>query len=408
MLDGDDNCYAATYVHGEREITIWESYVFDFPDQWKSDLEIRSQIINECLGFSGKFEYRHMDGSEFPAGSELPHRSRILIVPTPVTENVQPECLAPARLDQPGATAQVCDNSVISPELDSSRGKSASCTVSENLRTEVELLRNQPPDMSSAIISFGKHSVQMFFSPKHALDDFRRKVKILWNIPPKMYYLLVNGKHENRVRIDWPAQSLVQVCLRGLLGGTKPRIKVHLNVDDLPQIYAFEIREDALLGDLNEMIADVFGNVARAGLYQDNALLDIADNLREWLSSTGGKSEIALKENIDFVGDEVVEEIPVMEVIYEDESHWVRDTPDWKKIIEEKFNLRSDPWKLDKDSQDWEEGTFSLVPECDDSSEEEEPKEESLGDENVSGTPAETSPDAPSPDDSPGHWSNSR
>jgi hypothetical protein len=357
-------------VYGEREITIWESYEFDFPDQWKSDMEIRSKIINECLDFSGKFEYRHMDGSKFSPGSELPHRSRILIVPIPDTENVQPECLASARLDQPAATAQVCDISVVSPELDISRGKSASCTVSENLKAEVELLRNQSRDTLPAIISFGKHSVQMFFFPEQALDDFRRKVKELWNIPPKMYYLLINGKHESWSAQDWPAQSLVHVCLRGLLGGMKPRIKVHLKVDDLPKIYAFEIRDDALLGDLNEMIADIFGNVARAGLYQNNALLDIADNLRDWLSNTGGKSEIALKETINFAGDEIIEEIPVMEVIYDDESHWVRDTPDWKKIIEEKFNLCSDPWKLNKASQDWEEGTFQLIPECDDESSE--------------------------------------
>jgi hypothetical protein len=33
-LDGDDTCYAVTYVYGEREITVWEPYEFDFPDQW--------------------------------------------------------------------------------------------------------------------------------------------------------------------------------------------------------------------------------------------------------------------------------------------------------------------------------------------------------------------------------------
>jgi hypothetical protein len=45
-----------------------------------------------------------MDGSDFEAGAELPHRLRVLIVPDP--DPVQPECLAPAMLDQPGAMAQ--------------------------------------------------------------------------------------------------------------------------------------------------------------------------------------------------------------------------------------------------------------------------------------------------------------
>jgi hypothetical protein len=130
-------------VYGEREITIWESYVFDFPDQWKSDLEIRSQIIQECLGFTGNFEYRQMDGSKFAAGSELPHRSRILIVPTPDIEFVQPACLAPARLDQPGATAQVVDKSVVPQELELSRGKSVSCTACEDLKKEVTFCKSK-------------------------------------------------------------------------------------------------------------------------------------------------------------------------------------------------------------------------------------------------------------------------
>jgi hypothetical protein len=131
-LDGDESCYAVTCVHGEREITIWESYVFDFPDQWKSDMEIRNRVINECSGFLGNFAYRQLDGSESEVGSTLPHRSRILIVPIPDPEPVQPECLAPARLDQPGVTAQVDDGKDAHQDSEDSRGKSVGCTANES------------------------------------------------------------------------------------------------------------------------------------------------------------------------------------------------------------------------------------------------------------------------------------
>jgi hypothetical protein len=91
--------------------------------------------------------------------------------------------------------------------------------VNENLNSELEMLRKQIPSTRLAIITFEKHSVQMLFSPEQALIDFRRKIKELWNIPEKMFYLLVNGKHEDQVVKEWPTQSLVTVCLRGLLGG---------------------------------------------------------------------------------------------------------------------------------------------------------------------------------------------
>jgi hypothetical protein len=37
----------------------------------------------------------------------------------------------------------------------------------------------------------------MFFSPENAISDFKRKVKDLWNIPSKLYYLTINGAHES-------------------------------------------------------------------------------------------------------------------------------------------------------------------------------------------------------------------
>jgi hypothetical protein len=186
-------------VYGEREITVWESYEFDFPDQWKEDMKIRNSIINECLGFSGKFAYRHLDGSEFEAGATLPHRSRVLIVPTPDPEPVQPDCLAPARLDQPDATAQVCDGKDAHQEEDSedTRGKPVSCTAVESLRSELDTLKLSVPDTFHAIITYEKQSVQMFFSPKNAITDIQRKVKEPWNIPRKLFYLMINGVQDS-------------------------------------------------------------------------------------------------------------------------------------------------------------------------------------------------------------------
>jgi hypothetical protein len=61
----------------------------------------------------------------------------------------------------------------------------------------------------------------MFFSPENALEDFRRKVREHWNIPKKLYYLLINGKHEEIQTTEWPRLSSIRVCIKGLLGGGK-------------------------------------------------------------------------------------------------------------------------------------------------------------------------------------------
>jgi hypothetical protein len=224
-LDGDDSCYAVTYVHGGREITVWESYEFDDPDQWKEDMKIRSCVIHDCLGFSSDFVYRHLDGSEFEAGATVPHRSRVLIVQIPDPEPVQPECLAPARLDQPGATVQVRDGKDATQEevSEDSRGKSASCTAVESLRSDLETLRDAIPDTIRAVITFRKQSVQMFFTPENAIADFCRKVKELWNIPRKLFYLLINGVHEDSHWKPRADLNSVQVKVKGLLGGSPIR-----------------------------------------------------------------------------------------------------------------------------------------------------------------------------------------
>jgi hypothetical protein len=63
---------------------------------------------------------------------------------------VQPVCLAPARLVQPSATAQVCDGEDAhqGEDSDTMQGKSASCTADVNLRPELETLKQPVSDTS--------------------------------------------------------------------------------------------------------------------------------------------------------------------------------------------------------------------------------------------------------------------
>jgi hypothetical protein len=191
-----------------------------------------------------------------------------------------------------------------------------------------------------------------------------------------MYYLLVNGKPASKAISSWPARSSIRVCIKGLLGGTKPKeegTKIHLKINGEPQIYVFEVRKNAVMEDVTTLVDDVFGPGTCKGLFQDHALLDIGDSVSDWLTSTLGKSEISLKADIEFAGNESVVHIPVMETIYDGVSRWVRNTPDWRKVVEDRHQLGDEQWRLDNESQEWEEGPVRVI--VDDSSEEEESAE---------------------------------
>jgi hypothetical protein len=73
-----------------------------------------------------------------------------------------------------------------------------------DIRFQLEGLKASIWDTLRAIISFERQSVQMFFSPKNAVTDFKKKVKELWTIPERMYHLLINGAHESISQITWP------------------------------------------------------------------------------------------------------------------------------------------------------------------------------------------------------------
>jgi hypothetical protein len=214
-LENDATVSEYTYIYEDRIVHIWESNVYEHDGQEEEDEIARAKIIWERLAPAADWFYCHTDGTRIDDGEAIPHHARIIIglrdevdpeswhkamndvhsristVPTQDPEPVQPACLAPARLDQPGATPQVCDGEDAHQDGDSdiTQGKSASCTADENLRSEWEALKKSVPNTLRAIITFEKQSVQMFFSPEHALDDFRRKVKELWNIPVGQFYL---------------------------------------------------------------------------------------------------------------------------------------------------------------------------------------------------------------------------
>jgi hypothetical protein len=326
-LEDDETVSEYTYIYEDRIVHIWESNVYEHPDQEEEDEIARARIIWERLNPAADWFYCHTDGTRIGDGEAIPHHAHIIIglrdevdpdwwhramrgmkesetitptshwtedesedeesTPNTDSEFAQPECLAPARLDQHGATAQVDgdkdahpdedpdtmqrqetfteEKSVLStdPEFaqpeclapaklfqpgataqvdgdkdahsdedsDITQGKSASCTADECLRSELSALRSSVPNTFHAFISFWRQSVQMFFSPKNAIADFQRRVKELWNIPKKHYYLLFNGVHDSIPPKSWSNNTLVQVKIKGLLGGSPIRYRYATRFD---------------------------------------------------------------------------------------------------------------------------------------------------------------------------------
>jgi hypothetical protein len=243
-LENGETVSEYTYIYEDRIVHIWESNVYEHDGQDEEDEIARAKIIWERLNPAADWFYCHTDGTRIDDGESIPHHAHIVIGlrdevdpewrnkaiyesthvnPIPDPRSVQPACLAPARLDQPGATAQVSDGEDAHQDEDSddSRGKSASCTAAENLRSELDTLKNSIPETLRAIITFEKQTVQMFSSPESALEDFRRKVKELWNIPKKLHCLLINGKHEETSWTPRLGNDAAQVKIKGLLGGGK-------------------------------------------------------------------------------------------------------------------------------------------------------------------------------------------
>jgi hypothetical protein len=189
-LEDDESASCYTYIYEDRVVHIWESNEYDHEGQEEEDEIARAKIIWERLNPKGDWFHCHTDGTRIDENEHIPHHAHIIIglrdevdpewwhkamsetvsPPSHWTDEVsdytnpdvtQPGCLAPARLDQPGATAQVCDGKDAHQNKDSgdSRGKSASCTAIESLRSEVKELKDLIPETRCAFITFEKQSV---------------------------------------------------------------------------------------------------------------------------------------------------------------------------------------------------------------------------------------------------------
>jgi hypothetical protein len=78
------------------------------------------------------------------------------------------------------------------------------------------------------------------------------------------------------------------------------------------------------------------------------------------MSGSGGKLRISLKADVSFEDGDWVEKLPVTEVRFKENSRWFRQSQGWMSEIEERFSQVPDRWRLVKENQDWEEGSFEL------------------------------------------------
>jgi hypothetical protein len=65
-----------------------------------------------------------------------------------------------------------------------------------------------------------------------------------------------------------------------------------------------------------------------------------------------------------------------METTYEDKTRWVRNTPDWRKVVEEQHGLENKTWRLNRQSQEWGNGPVDIILVEDTSSDDQTHQEE--------------------------------
>jgi hypothetical protein len=86
------------------------------------------------------------------------------------------------------------------------------------LKESLAKLRKESSETKSAIISWGNQSRQIFFEEPEAIPAITQKIKDCWAIPRKVYWLQINGQHEERIT-SWPKQSTILINIRGLVAG---------------------------------------------------------------------------------------------------------------------------------------------------------------------------------------------
>jgi hypothetical protein len=95
--------------------------------------------------------------------------------------------------------------------------EAANIGPTRDLKMEVSLLKDDRSWSKSAIISLGRQSRQIFFDETNAIPMFTKKIKEIWGIPRKIYWLSVNGKHESTVTSS-PHVSMVVIQIKGPAG----------------------------------------------------------------------------------------------------------------------------------------------------------------------------------------------
>jgi hypothetical protein len=89
--------------------------------------------------------------------------------------------------------------------------------ITNNCGLELDLttLREKSDGMKSVLITWGNHTKQVFFDESNAIPGITRKIKEVWSILRKIYWLQINGRHESQIH-EWPRESSVVVKVRGL------------------------------------------------------------------------------------------------------------------------------------------------------------------------------------------------
>jgi hypothetical protein len=86
------------------------------------------------------------------------------------------------------------------------------------LKSDLVSLKEDKNWSKSALISWGGQSRQVFFDGTDAIPILTKKIKEVWGIPRKIFWLSVNGKHELLVT-SWPHRSTLEIRIKGPAGG---------------------------------------------------------------------------------------------------------------------------------------------------------------------------------------------
>jgi hypothetical protein len=85
------------------------------------------------------------------------------------------------------------------------------------LKEDLSHLKEDKSWSKSAVILWGRQVKQIFFDEVRAISVLVQRIKEIWGIPRKIYWLKINGKHESLV-CTWPQNSIVEIQIKGPAG----------------------------------------------------------------------------------------------------------------------------------------------------------------------------------------------